>query len=73
MKISINDKLPDCTDFIWVRRASTDAPELAYFHHQCEFPDWQFESPYTVGDREGLSTDYISDVTHWAELEPPQS
>jgi hypothetical protein len=68
MKISVKDKLPEYTDFVWIWRGDNAEAELCYFT-QGEYGGWQ--SPSSVGDYEGLSVEYYNDVTHWAELEPP--
>lgn len=64
--ISVKERLPEYTDFVWVKRESEDEVELGFFGF-CS----RFQNPYTVGDQEGLSVEYFNDVTHWCELEPP--
>ena len=63
--IPVSEKLPDYTDFVWVKRESSEMLKLG-FHSSGEF-----QNPYTVGDSEGLSVEYFHDVTHWAELQVP--
>jgi hypothetical protein len=67
---SVKDKLPDEDDFVWVKRLSKDVAELAYYS-KSEYRIEEFESPYTVGDYEGLHSEFYTDVTHWAELQAP--
>jgi len=66
--IPVSAKLPDYTDFVWVKREASEVLELAFSNGS-----WGFQNPYTVGDSEGLSVEYYSDVTHWAELQAPAS
>lgn len=62
------DAEPVNQGFVWVRR-SDGGIELAYiidYSGRREFQD-----PYTVGDREGLSVEYFRDVTDWAYIVAP--
>jgi len=53
-----------------VKRSSNDIAEMAYYRkRECESEE--FQDPYTGGDREGLSVEYYTDVTHWAEMQSP--
>lgn len=67
------NKYPDYTDFVWVKRLSSpDKWTLAYF--VCESGraiSESFQDPYTVGDSEGLSVEYFTDVIGWTELTAP--
>ncbi len=67
---SVEEKLPQPTHFVWVKRASQKELELAYFTGR-DNKSSQFQDPYTVGDREGLYVEYFTDVIYWAELVPP--
>lgn len=60
-----SDGLPVGGTFVWVYRDSISETELAFFDGD------RFQRAHTAGDREGLSVEYLKDVTHWADLNPP--
>ena len=63
------DDLPDWSDFVWIVRKLATKPELAFLAKWDRV--YRFQDPYTVGDSEGLSVEYYTDVLCWAELEEP--
>jgi hypothetical protein len=66
------DKFPSYTGFVWIRRNNNHV-RLAYFNKNTDFLFNRFQLPETAGDNEGLlTTEYFTDVTHWAKLEEPE-
>lgn len=64
-----NPERPE-NDFVWAHSRSQGVV-LAYYmpanYYYLGFDErWQYAE--TVGDQEGLSTEYYNDVTHWREL-----
>ena len=62
--VSVEDRLPAHYDFYWVIDGRYIV--LAYF-----VPD-RWQEADTAGDHEGLHTEYVTGVTHWAELDKPE-
>lgn len=62
--ISTADYLPQLSDFYWVKVKSGETHLAFYNGHR-------FQTAETAGDREGLSIEYLTDVTHFREVEEP--
>lgn len=62
--MNAEDSLPRAGDFCWVKIASGET-HLAYWNGD------KFQTAETAGDREGLSVEYFTDVTHFREVKEP--
>ena len=63
--------MPKYSDFVWIIRQSETDPCMAYLNHTSENKRCVFQDPYTVGDAEGLVTEYFTDVLLWRDIDTP--